>query len=507
MTRKIFLSKTLLLLTAVLFILSSCSKSEPSPKSQVSSLTSNWKIQSVEKLTGTDEASVSQNGFDVTGWYEGIVPGTVMGALTTFKVIEDPTFGINMKNVDPAQFRKPWWFRTSFNISAEDLDKNVSLRFNGINYRADLWVNGKKVADMNEFAGAYRMFTFNINPYIHEGENTLALKMSQPADGEYSIGFVDWNPLPVDRNMGIYREVFLEINEGVKIRSPFIYAKVDTVSKSAADLFFQAEIVNSTDKPVEGVFSVDFEVGKVEKQINLNANESLSVKLNPEDFAQLKVKNVELWWPNGMGNAKLYNMKAEFTVGNKIFDRVEKKYGIREIRSYMNEDKNRAFEINGKFVLVKGGGWADDIFLRDSRKSVESQMRYIRNMQGYGPNPPDADWPGGARIAVQFVLNYEEGGENNILHGDAASEAFLSEIIGAVPWPGQRHWNMESIYEYGARAGFWRLWRMFTDKKLPITIFGVSTGLLPSPVRPLPNRDPFAPQHLTPPGLVSAQVW
>ena len=90
---------------------------------------------------------------------------------------------------------------------------------------------------------------------------------------------------------------------------------------------------------------------------------------------------------------------------------------------------------------------------------------YPRDMKGYGRAIPDPKWPGGAHVAVQFVLNYEEGGENNILHGDAASEAFLSEIVGAAAWPGQRHWNMESIYEYGARAGFWRLWRMFTGRK------------------------------------------
>jgi putative urate catabolism protein len=102
-------------------------------------------------------------------------------------------------------------------------------------------------------------------------------------------------------------------------------------------------------------------------------------------------------------------------------------------------------------------------------------------MKGYGRAIPDPQWPGGANIAVQFVLNYEEGGENNILHGDAASEAFLSEIVGAQAWLGQRHWNMESIYEYGARAGFWRLWRMFTGRKVPLTIYGVATAMARSP--------------------------
>ena len=106
---------------------------------------------------------------------------------------------------------------------------------------------------------------------------------------------------------------------------------------------------------------------------------------------------------------------------------------------------------------------------------------YPRDMIGYGARPPRADWPEGARIALNFVINYEEGGENCILHGDAASEAFLSEIVGAEPWIGQRHMNMESIYEFGSRAGFWRLHRLFTERALPVTVFGVATALERNP--------------------------
>lgn len=107
--------------------------------------------------------------------------------------------------------------------------------------------------------------------------------------------------------------------------------------------------------------------------------------------------------------------------------------------------------------------------------------RYPRDFRGHGPNPPDAAWPGGAKIAVSIVLNYEEGGENNLLHGDAQSEAFLSDIAGAAPWPGLRHWNMESIYDYGARAGFWRLHRLFTERGIPVTIYGVTSALARNP--------------------------
>ncbi len=107
--------------------------------------------------------------------------------------------------------------------------------------------------------------------------------------------------------------------------------------------------------------------------------------------------------------------------------------------------------------------------------------RYPRDMIGYGPDRPDPQWPGGARVAVQFVVNFEEGGENSLLHGDAASEAFLSDIPGAAPWPGERHWNMESIYEYGARAGFWRLHRLFNRHEIPVTVYGVASALARAP--------------------------
>jgi putative urate catabolism protein len=117
----------------------------------------------------------------------------------------------------------------------------------------------------------------------------------------------------------------------------------------------------------------------------------------------------------------------------------------------------------------------------EARHPMKGHESYPRDLLGYGRTPPHARWPGEAKIAVQFVLNYEEGGENCILHGDAASEALLSDVVGAQPWPGLRHMNVESMYEYGARAGFWRLWRLFTARHCPLTIYGVATALQRSP--------------------------
>jgi len=363
-----------------LILLLSCNNTPMQNISRVTTISSNWKMQPEDKLKNVDEKSISENKFDAANWYDAVVPGTVLGSLTSTGVIEDPYFGINMQNVDPEQFKQPWWFRTTFQLSETDLQKTVSLRFNGINYRADLWINGKKVAGKNTFAGTYRMFTFKINDYINKGENTLALKMWQHADGEFSIGFVDWNPLPRDRNMGIFRDVILEINGGVKIRSPFVYSKVDKKTLADADLFIQTKLVNSSDKPVEGVLRVDYEIGTVEKKVSLKAGETINCKFSPSDFPQLSVKNAKLWWPNGMGEPSLYNLKTEFISDNKITDSVEKKYGIREITSYLNDDKNRVFEVNGKFVMIKGAGWTDDLLLQDTKESVEAQIKYVHHM-------------------------------------------------------------------------------------------------------------------------------
>jgi putative urate catabolism protein len=117
----------------------------------------------------------------------------------------------------------------------------------------------------------------------------------------------------------------------------------------------------------------------------------------------------------------------------------------------------------------------------DGQTMTNRPSGYPRDLIGYGRNPPDPRWPDGARVAVQLVVNYEEGGERAIIHGDATSEAFLSDVLGGVPWPGQRHMNVESMYEYGSRAGFWRLWRMFTARNMPATVFGVATALARHP--------------------------
>ena len=364
----------------IFLLLTSCHTGNLPNLSRTVVLSDNWKLQKDEMLDGQTGDIISQKDYEPKNWHNAVVPGTVMGSLVADGLIEDPYFGVNMKKINTEQFTQSWWYRNSFSINKEDLNKSVSLHFKGINYRADLWINGNKATSKDEFAGTFNMYTFKINDFIIEGENVIAIELWQPADGEYSTGFVDWNPLPPDRNMGIFREVILEINGGVKIRSPFVHAKVNKETLDAAELTIHAELENNTDNIVTGILKVNFELGILEKRISLKAGEKKSCIFTSEEFKQLEVENAKLWWPNGIGDANLYEIDLEFISENQIVDKINDHYGIREINSYLDNDKNRAFEVNGKFVLIKGGGWVDDLLLQDTKESIEAQLRYVEHI-------------------------------------------------------------------------------------------------------------------------------
>ena len=266
--KKLKLNYFLTLAAAVALLgITGCQQGEPQKEYRTEALRSNWKLQKDADLNGTTGDVISTKDYKADSWLNAVVPGTVMGSLVADGVIKDPYFGINLKKVDKKQFEKPWWYRTTFKLSADDVKRTITLRFKGINFRADLWINGKQVADKDKLAGAFNMFTFKINDYVTKGENVIALKLWAPVDGEYSIGFVDWNPFPPDRNMGIFRDVIVEVTGGVKIRSPFVESKVDLKSLNAADLTLRAELENNSDKPVTGTVKVDYELVRLRNRL------------------------------------------------------------------------------------------------------------------------------------------------------------------------------------------------------------------------------------------------
>lgn len=343
----------LLISALTILLFTGCNNPVSNDLSKTEVLRKNWKLilnDSPEKLTGE---IISQKEYRTNKWHNAVVPGTVAGSLVADSIIIDPYFGLNLQRIDSLQFTKPWWYRTTFILKQDDMNKSISLRFMGINYRADLWINGKEVVDKDKLAGAFNIFTFKINDYVKNGKNVIALKVWPPVPGDFTIGFVDWNPFAPGKSMGIFRDVILEINGGIKMRSPFVQSKVDKKNLDAADLSLQVELENNTEKTISGVVSVNFSLGQLEQNITIKGGETLTCKFTPDQYPQLKVKNVKLWWPNGMGDPNLYDIDFKFIADNKVLDKVSDKYGIREIDSYVDNNGNRVFEINGEFTLIR----------------------------------------------------------------------------------------------------------------------------------------------------------
>jgi exo-1,4-beta-D-glucosaminidase len=356
----------------------------------------NWRIQSscVAKATGEQISAV---GFDASTWHSTDLPATAVGALVTDKTYPDPYFGTNLKSLPgmnysnksffaiqdmPAgsPFLCSWWFRTEFVAPADLAQKNAWLHFLGINYRANVWVNGVNVGDAKDVAGTYRTFEFNVSKNLHFGTtNAVALEIFAPQKDDLGITWVDWNPTPADRDMGIWKEVFLTSSGDVSVRHPFVASKLDAEYKTAA-LTVSADLRNTSDRAVKGVFRGEIDEISFEKPMELAAGEVKNVRFAPEEFAQLKLEHPRIWWPYQMGAPNLYDAKLSFAVDGTVSDAANWKFGIREVTSEITEKGYRLFKINGRKLLIRGAAWAPDMFLRWSSERLDADLAYVKDM-------------------------------------------------------------------------------------------------------------------------------
>ena len=253
-------------------------------------------------------------------------------------------------------YRCSYWFRTEFTTPPALAGKTAWLHFLGINYRANVWLNGKKIADRTEVAGAYRSYEFRINGLLKEsGKNALAVEVFAPEKNDLGLTWVDWNPTPPDKDMGIWREVFLSGSGEVALRNPFVRSKLGADYKSA-ELTLSAELRNTTDHPVNAVLVADFDNTHLSQPVALAADETKVVHFSPEQYAQLKLPHPRLWWPYQMGEPYLYTARFRVETGKDISDAASINFGIREVTSELTDKGYRLFKINGRNVLIRGGG-------------------------------------------------------------------------------------------------------------------------------------------------------
>jgi exo-1,4-beta-D-glucosaminidase len=355
-----------------------------------------WQLQSSCEVKATAQ-ELSTPGFDASAWHHTDLPSTVVGALVNDKTYPDPTYGTNLRSLPgmdyssksffalqdmpkDSPFLCSWWFRTEFTLPTGDDQKIKWLHFLGINYRANIWLNGQKIADAKDVAGTFATFEFNASNLLHSGKpNALAVEIFAPSKNDLGITWVDWNPTPADKDMGIWKEVFLTSSNDVSLRNPFVASKLDSEYKTAT-LTVSADLRNSASHPVNGILRADIDGTPVRQPVTLAAGETKTVTFTPEQFSQLRLANPRIWWPYQMGEPNLYTAKLSFETGKQVSDSAEVTFGIREVTSELTDKGYRLFKINGRKLLIRGAAWAPDMFLRWSPERLDADLNYVRDM-------------------------------------------------------------------------------------------------------------------------------
>ena len=356
-----------------------------------------WQVQSSARVAEKG-AALSMPDFQPSDWYKTSVPATVMAVLVKNQVYKDPFFGMNLRQIpgvsypiggnfslvpmaSDSPFRIPWWYRTEFKVPANYAGKQVWLNFEGINYRADIWLNGQQLANSLAVAGAYRRYEFNVTGAVKPGEsNALAVEVFAPETNDLAISWVDWNPAPPDRDMGLWHNVYLTASGPVALRYPQVVTQFDLPSLEVAHLTVNAEVNNPTGETVKGALKGEIEGIEFSQPVEVRPHQWKPVAFTPEKFSQLNVSNPRVWWPASLGRQNLYTLKMRFEIDGRISDSLSLTFGIREVTSDLSEGKYRRFQINGKNILIRGAGWAPDMMMRDSPERQEAEIRYVLDM-------------------------------------------------------------------------------------------------------------------------------
>ncbi|MGO9305390.1 MAG: glycoside hydrolase family 2 protein [Candidatus Korobacteraceae bacterium] len=358
-----------------------------------------WRVQSSAKVRAEGPA-ISSSSFHTEGWYDATVPSTVLAVQVANGTFPDPDFGMNLRQLpgmtypiglntfnnlpmsNDSPYAVPWWYRTEFQLPLAYKGKSVWLHLQGINNRANLWLNGHRLADAKEIAGAYRIYEFNVTTYAEPGKaNVLAAEVFAPTPNDLAVNWVDWNPTPPDKNIGLWGDVSVSASGPVSVRYPAVMTHFPDNSLQQADLTVRAELQNATAQPVDGVLEASFDNVRLQQKIQLQANQKLSVALTPEQFPQLRIKNPKLWWPAEMGTPHLDRLTVRVLVNGQPSDEQQTRFGIREVTSEMTPQDYRLFRINGKPILIRGGAWDHDMLLHPmTHAQYDAHFQYVREM-------------------------------------------------------------------------------------------------------------------------------
>jgi exo-1,4-beta-D-glucosaminidase len=312
-------------------------------------------------------------------WYETKVPATVMGVLVSNGEYPDLLVGDNYKRLDNSRFLVPWLFKKEFRLESLGADEHVRLIFEGLGYSANIYLNDQLVASRDTVKGPFRTFAVDVTGVARE-ENVLVVETFKCEPGDYKIGFVDWNPRPLDESMGIVRPVKVQRSGAVVIESPRVCTQVNLHTLKEAWVKVEAQLRNLSSHEVEGRLVCMFEGERVAIPVTLPAGQARTLRLDDQDLRALYVVNPRLWWCYTMGSPELYALSLSFESGGEVSDARDVRFGIREVGSFITNDGYRAFTLNGRRIQLLGAGWTDDIFLRDDSVSYDRQLELVKQM-------------------------------------------------------------------------------------------------------------------------------
>ncbi|MEV6836606.1 exo-beta-D-glucosaminidase [Streptomyces sp. NPDC051133] len=333
-----------------------------------------YAIQSSAKVDDSPEA-VSSPAYPATDWYPAGPRSTVLAALLADGVYADPFHSTNLQKIPRADFQVPWWYRSDFTL--EDTARRTSLDVSGVISAADVYVNGHQVARAADVTGAYTRHELDVTSLVRAGTNTVALRIRpNDPDKDLTMGWLDWLQPPPDRNMGIVRDVVVRRGGPVALRDAHVVTDLAVPSLATADLTVRARARNDSGGAVTAEISGRVAGTRFTKAVALAAHETKTVTLSPADVPGLHLTSPKVWWPAGMGDQPMYDLDLTATVAGTTSDTAHTAFGIRDVRAPLNSDGARQYRINGRPLLVRGGGWSPDEFLRWDRSYAEDRLKY-----------------------------------------------------------------------------------------------------------------------------------
>jgi beta-mannosidase len=450
-----------------------------------------WTMQDSAKVAA-EATVISTAGFEPQGWYAATVPGTVLTTLVNNGVYPEPLYGENMRAIPESLNKTSYWYRTTFSVPAAYKGRHTWIHFGGINYSAQIWVNGREVGTMR---GAFIRGDFDVSQFVQPGrravlavlvapqphpgvphEHTVALGVGQNGgetaiDGPTFLSTIGWDWLPAirDRDTGIWLPVTMDATGPVLVKDPFITADLSSTHESA-DLHVSATLENKSPKPVTGTLtgvirlqnaqaqnapSQNPQNGEIafHKSVTIAANGAEAIALESKSTPELHLSDPKLWWPNGYGPQNLYTLTLRFDVGAKSSDITTQQFGIRKIEYQVADSENLTLSVNGVRVMARGGNWGlDEGMKRIPRERLDAQfhmhalanLNIIRNWVGQSTSPDFYD------MADKYgILLWDEFFQPNPLDGPDVGDVptYLANVTDKV----LRYRNHPSIALWCAR--------------------------------------------------------